>query len=471
MKSIENLFNNAIEHWRLNRGIGTALIPRRLDDRIMILGILQNIYCNNPSTSCLIITENFTDRVSIIDFITHQNNENDEEFKSLLDNKTLKILTEGFLNKGKINDSFSLVILYRPTSINDDIFKYVTSAKFKLVIINNRLNHIDISKLYNNCPLLDDFKQEDIEQIRMSTPVEETLISIQIPEDSEQFKILKYYNKYIETSLNIFGNFETIDKCRKGDINTNLSAVDICYNIAYENGWNPNLDMSIEYNRQIDELYNPNHLSDRAKETYEIIRNRSNFLADYDSKLEEVIKIVEDNPTSKILIINKRAEFASKITEYINNFSENTICSSYHDKLENILAKDEQGNPIVYKSGVKKGQPKELGITAQKKLIENNFNNGSIRVISTNNSPDKNLAIKADIVIITSSQCGNIENYLYRLSHLDISSPLKVFTLYIKNSLEEKKANEKIETDTHKIVKLYEKDVLSTNNFDFIIVD
>ena len=44
MKTIENLFVNAIEHWRLNKGIGTAIIPTTVDDRYLILGILQNIY-------------------------------------------------------------------------------------------------------------------------------------------------------------------------------------------------------------------------------------------------------------------------------------------------------------------------------------------------------------------------------------------------------------------------------------------
>ena len=107
----------------------------------------------------------------------------------------------------------------------------------------------------------------------------------------------------------------------------------------------------------------------------------------------------------------------------------------------------------------------------QKSLFESLFNHGNIRVLSTNNAPDKTLNIKVDIIIITSSQCENIENYLYRLSKVSLSSPLKVFTLFVKNSLEEKKLEERLESETHKIVKNYKNQIISENNSDFVIVD
>ena len=47
-------------------------------------------------------------------------------------------------------------------------------------------------------------------------------------------------------------------------------------------------------------------------------------------------------------IINKRGEFASKVTDYINQFSENVICGNYHDKVEPIPALDD----ILYSGGV-----------------------------------------------------------------------------------------------------------------------
>ena len=471
MKTIENLFVNAIEHWRLNKGIGTAIIPTTVDDRYLILGILQNIYNKSPSIKVNIITSDFIERAQIVEFITHQGNENDEEFIKLLDNKNIKVLTESFVAKMDNYYPPILCILYHTKKLDEDIFQKFLRSKFKLIVINNRLSVQDMTTLYKYCSVLEDFKQEDVEQLRLSSPVEEEFVPITIKEDSEQSKLLKYYNKYIETSLNIFDNFGIMDQCRVGNTSLNISAIEVCYQIAQSNGWSDTLDMSFEYNRQVDELYNPNHLHDRSKQTYEIIRNRCNFLSDFDDKLEKILEIVNNNPTAKILVINKRADFANKVTEYINNCSESSICGNYHDKVENIPALDMNGNKILYKSGAKKGQPRELGAQAQKSLFESLFNHGNIRVLSTNNAPDKTLNIKVDIIIITSSQCENVENYLYRLSKVSLSSPLKVYTLFVKNSLEEKKLEERLESETHKIVKNYENQIISENNSDFVIVD
>src|SRR5574344_899407 len=262
-----------------------------------------------------------------------------------------------------------------------------------------------------------------------------------------------------------------MDQCHGGNTALNISATEICYQIAQNNGWSDALDMSFEYNRQVDELYNPNHLNDRAKQTYDMIRNRCNLLSDFNDKLEKVLDIVNANPDAKVLVINKRGDFANKVTEYLNNCSETDICGNYHDKVESIPALDMNGRPILYKSGAKKGQPRELGAKAQKTLFESLFNNDNIRVLSTNNSPDKTLSIKVDIIISTSSQCENVENYLYRLSKVNVSFPLKVYTLFVKNSLEEKKLEERLETETHKIVKNLKNQIMSENNSDFIIVD
>ena len=95
---------------------------------------------------------------------------------------------------------------------------------------------------------------------------------------------------------------------RLGNSNTNSSSMAVCYNIARQNGWNENLDMTIQFNVEIDELYSPNALKERASGIYEIIRSRSLALASSDEKLSYILKIVEDNADKNILIINKHGE-------------------------------------------------------------------------------------------------------------------------------------------------------------------
>ena len=45
--------------------------------------------------------------------------------------------------------------------------------------------------------------------------------------------------------------FDIIKQARIGNSSLNISSATICYQIATENGWNENLDMSNQYNRDI----------------------------------------------------------------------------------------------------------------------------------------------------------------------------------------------------------------------------
>lgn len=472
--SIEELFNSAVEHWRIAKGIGTALIPPPVDDRFMLLTILQKFYARNPTLSVLIVTNNFNERTDIIEFLTHQEDEdNNAEFKSLLDRKILKIYTSKFTEDKHINTMQSpLLIVYRPVEFTDNIKRLLDSAVFKLVILNRLfVNKDDNLNLYKVCPLLDDFKYAEIEQIRLSSPVEEMWIGVPI-DSAEDKELYDYYCKYIETTLNIFGSLDIIKQARIGNSQLNISAMQICMQIAIENGWRENLDMDSLYNQQIDELYNPNALNSRAHAMYEHIRNRSNLVSDYKEKLPAILDIVKDNPNKKILIINKRGEFATEVTDYINNMSETTICGNYHDKVENIPAVDIYGNPIYVKSGERKGERRMMGVQAQKTLNEQLFNLGKLRVLSTSNAPDKNLCINVDIVIITSPLCDDIKSYLYRLSNVTFNGgEIKLYSIFCENTIEQTKLQQKDVSENHIIINKDKFNHIYENKCDFILSD
>lgn len=463
------IFENAINHWRDEKGIGTAIIPHPLNDKLIVLGVLQRIYARSPTCKSVIITNSFSERQTIIEYLTQQENsdENNEEFKQLIKDNHLKVFTTKFIKSCNFENYPSLVIWYQPDTIWDEILDYVHNCKFKLIVINKVLQDYKLSKLYKIAPLLSDFKQAEIEAIRLSTPVEEIQIGLDIPIDSKVAELLKYYDEYISTSLNIFGSFDIMQQANTGNQQLNISSTQICYQIAQENGWNEHLDMSIEFNIEIDKLYNPNNLKERASKTYEIIRERNKLLSDFDGKLDAILDIIRENKNKKILIINKRAEFASIVTDYLNNLSETNICANYHDKVDNIPAVTLTGEPIYYKSGTRKGERKMMAAQAQKTLNVEKFNNNIINVLSTNNSPDKDLSIDVDVIIITSPMCEDIKSYMYRLSKVYFKSKLiKLYSLYCRNTSEQKMIERKSLSDNHN-VKCY----FTENNSDFMIDD
>ena len=464
------IFENAINHWRDEKGIGTAIIPTPLNDKLMVLGVLQRIYARSPTINSVIITNSFSERQNIIEFLTQQENteENNKEFKNLITSGKIKVFTDKFIKSCRIQTYPFLCVWYRPDGACKEILDYVSKCKFKLVVLNKFLsNYDDVAKLYQVAPLLKDFKQAEVEAIRLSTPVEETQIGVNIPADSKVYELLKYYDEYVSTSLNIFGSFDIMQQANTGNQQLNISSTQICYQIAQENGWNEHLDMNIEFNLEIDRLYNPNNLKERVSKTYEIIRERSKLLSDFDGKLDVILDIVRENKDKKILIINKRGDFASKVTDFLNNLSDTIICGNYHDKVNNIPAVTFTGQPVYYKSGARKGERKMMGAKAQKTLNVERFNNDLIHVLSTNNSPDKDLAIDVDVVIITSPMCEDIKSYMYRLSKIYFRSKLiKLYSLYCLNTKEQQMIEKKTISDNHNV-----KNSNANENYSDFIVD
>lgn len=470
----DELFDDALEEWKNNKGRGTAIITYPLDDRCMIYNTLLKVYNKNPETITVIVLESFTERSSIIDFLTKQEDEeNNNEFKQLIESKKIKTLSADYIEQSKFRINPDLCITYHIEKLEHYVELMLRFAKFRLTIINHVMHEVSkLNTLYELCPVLDAFKQSSVETVRLSTPVEEMQIGVEIPADSKEYELLKYYDEYITTTINMFGSFDNISLARRGDPSLNISATTICNQIAQENGWNQHLDMSVELNVKIDELYNPNNIYDRANQTYEIIRKRNVLLSDYKGKLEEIYKIIVDNPKDKVLIINKRGEFANIVTDYINNTFGEEICGNYHDKVEPIPACDEEGNPLYYKSGDRKGERRYFKDAAQRSYNQRRFVLDKLRVLSTSNSPDKSLYIHTNIIIITSPQCESIANYMYRLTQVHyINNKLKLFSIYVKNSVEQSKLENKEKALVHTIVKNCEKSVNFDINSDFMIAD
>lgn len=474
MITIDDIFIRAVNSWRDNKGIGTMICPAPLNDKVPLLLILQRIYNKSPDCKTIIIVKEFGVRLDLIDFLTKQDDEkNNEEFKRLLSEKYIRIFTHDFINSSRWHTVAFLGILYNIETFDISLRLWLDSCKFKLIVLNKILdNQEDRFYLNQICPTLSEFKQNEIDELRTTRPVEEMWIGVDIPADSEEYKLLDYYNKEISTIINVFDNFDNIKYARIGNPSTNESAIQYCTRLALDNGWNEHLDMSSEYNRMIDATYNPGKLKDKASNCYEIIRLRSNLLTDFNGKLEKIYKICKEHEHEKILIINNRGEFAAKVTAYLNKRFDNIVCGDYHNKVENVILRKPNGEPVLVKSGSNKGQPKKIGWKAQMTLNQSKFNEGMINILSTNNSPDKNLNIDVDVIIITSPLCEDIKSYLYRLTKVNyIGDSIKLYTIFCKSTIEHKKLLEKEQGINHQIVNKDENIIAAENNIDYFIVD
>lgn len=468
----EQVYLNAVDVWRLNKGIGTFVIPAPFDALRPLLYILPQLYNKSPTTNVVIIVKDFADRSSIESYLTTLNNDVwNNSFRTVIHNGNLRILTTEYAAE-HINDySPLLTIIYNPTIFHFVHITMIEKSKFNLVILNKLLDNKTMDDFYTVAPSVGNFSQNVIDEVRSNRPVKECLVGLTIVPDSELDKEMNYYNREISTALAIFGNFDNIKYARLGNSATNCSSMMICDAIARTNGWDNHLDMSSQFNRDIDKLYSPSAIKERADSIYNIVRERSTKLASSKDKLSNILDIVNDNSDKNILIINKYGEFANLVTDYLNDKSGKRICANCHDKVDNVPAVDDYGNPILVKSGAKKGQPKLLGVIAQKKLAQKLMNTHKINVISCGASPDKSLDVDIDLVIITSPLCDTIESYFYRLSKVHFSNEVLLYTLFYKGTLEEKKLEDRTIPTNHTIINDFDRNVKVDNNNDYCIVD
>ena len=227
----DELFEEATLNWRDNRGVGTAFVPAPLNDKVLVYKVLSKMYARSPTMTTVIVVNEFGERNQIIEFLTHQDDEeNDAEFKKLINDKLIRIFTAEFLIKGNWHSAATLCIWYKPQEYtkNVGVVLYADKCKFRLVVLSKLFTKADeMQQLYKLAPLLDCFKQSELDTLRVSTPVEEMWIDVTIPEDSESWKLYQHYSKYLETTLNIFGSFDKINEARIGNAALNISSTEI----------------------------------------------------------------------------------------------------------------------------------------------------------------------------------------------------------------------------------------------------
>ena len=277
----------------------------------------------------------------------------------------------------------------------------------------------------------------------LNCPVEEWRYGVPFSEiEQEEYDKA---TKYINDCITIFGGLSNIEKCARGDNLLNISASEFRYNFANENGWNEHLDMKSDYDRSIDEIYNPNTLNERANTFYTIIRNRKDMAIKNDNKLQIIANIVAENSNKKICIVSKSGETALAIANYLNQEEYQKLgirCGQYHDCIPDTYATDSDGNIMLRKSGKDKGNPIILKSQASSTQYERLFNMGLINVLSIKFATNTKLKIAFDLIIFADSLTANIGQFKSRFANSYCTTiPNQVYRIYTINSIEERDIN------------------------------
>ena len=341
MNNSDKFIKEVKQGFQNNRGKGSiycftkSIIPK------LVYEIIEGVRLKDSNRTIFIVTEDFETRQQILNYRYLEN---------------VKILSKTYINIKYIYN-YDLTILVGVNDSLDIINHLCKSSKFTLAILTkNMMNAGIINSIRTNLPnITTTISDNAIKSDKVYSPVEETRIGVDISDDDNI--AYKKYTDYINNCISVFGELSNIEKCKNGDPRLNISASEFRYTLAKENGWSEDLNTNIDFHKQIDEIYNPNTLFEKACTFYTIAKQRRDLVGDNVAKLSEIAKICFENPDKKILIISKRGEFAAMVTKYINSacIDDSVKCGDYHDCIEDAIATDKEGNIIYVKSGLRLG--------------------------------------------------------------------------------------------------------------------
>lgn len=427
MKTLENMYETLAVKWgKDNRGKGTVHCVKPMEYQRLIVIVLQKMMNKNPKLKVFIAVDGYETRKTILDSL--RANE--------IDTTNIIILSETYIN-ARFKYTYDLFICVGLERYSLYVNCVACTSDFHLFIITKGVIKAEhLSEIYSKFPAVNaEINTKETTAINLSSPVEENRIGcIFSLADKEEYD---KYTEFVTHCFNIFGDFDNINKARIGDNTIGMSAAEFRNKIARDNGWSDELDMTSSFDKSIDECYNPNLLLDKANLCYEIIRKRSNLCTDNEEKLHIILDIVRSNPDKKFIIISKRGEYAARVTQYL---IENGIeCGDFHDSIEPQVLVDNNGIPVLHKSGANKGKPRIIKSRAISSLNMKRFQDGSIKVLSIKNASSDELQISCDGWIVTSPLCDDNTALKYRFNKIIFESvPNVIYKVFLQGTIEEK---------------------------------
>lgn len=448
------------DKWKAQRGIGSVYAINPIDCYELSIYIAKLMLNKNPTCKIFILCADY-DHMSKMSVVLKQ-----EDIKAT-------VITSKYV-KPQYKYNYDVCITIGFSVILNTISSVIEQSKFKLILLSKVVLETSVLNGLNaKYPIIKEtMTAKQAEAVRASSPVEEWRIGLDLCESDQE--LYDKQTNYITQTLNIFGSFDDINRARVGDKLLNISATSVREAIARNNGWSPELDTTIHFNKDIDDYYNPNALFERANTAYNIMRDRQVLLTDNEDKFKTILNIVREHEYKRIIIVSKRGEYARKVTKYLEN--NGVHVGDYHDSIEPIQAVDgKTGIPILIKSGVHKGEPKIIKAkaisTANAKAynaycdefddtkhnpLNDSFDtarlsyfldSGGINVLSIKNSSSPDLVGTADVVIFTSPLCDQWKEFKYRFNKLKIGlEPLLLYKVYMTGTIEEAALNKTKET-------------------------
>ena len=346
-----------------------------------------------------------------------------------------------YINRNKemlIKDEcFLLIIDEIHRLLNDKHVAYLKNIKasFKLGLTGAKLTKDDKTNLrILGMPVIDVITDEEAVFRKWITEYDEYNVSVDISE-VEKIKIKALNDKIDSIAIDfkdldhrinqafkrsVFsGTFDLLQSCYSGKSIKDKITFEVKEFIAPEKvrlilcslmGYRKDYIIENEHDRRVQTFWNPNNVQQLAKDYIRAIQARNDYFKHNISKVNAVMKLSTNFPRPTI-VYNDSIPMIDQLYESIR-----IPRVKYHSQIESVPAIDEFGEPILYKSGEKKGQQKVIGKSLQKKLAIESIRSGEALYLITGKSLNESLDLPNIEFVICTSGDTNTNTYDQRVA-------------------------------------------------------
>ena len=245
-----------------------------------------------------------------------------------------------------------------------------------------------------------------------------------LPMEKADAEIYTLYTRHIKETFEIFdGAAQWLNNTKFGDYNIRftfnsdydvikacqyganlitgkkLRGKEVAELYAMSKGWSNNLDLSIQYNENLNNFYSPINLIERVKKFNHFVKLRNELINDNSTKLVAITNILNLRPTEKVMIFTESINFAEIVNEVINN---NNLGKSavYHSQIKKQAFIDPMTGDYIRKVN---GEIKEVGKTVIKRKLIEGFRANKLNILVSVKSLDEGFDISDVTMIIISS--------------------------------------------------------------------
>ena len=326
---------------------------------------------------------------------------------------------------------------------------------------DNTNRHLRYKELF---PVIDRIDEKEGIEKGYIAPYIEFNIAVTLTEEEQALN--ERYSKEIANSMSKFPKgygFDLASKCLKGGKDKRgikYEGKNYVYAYAHKKGWRRDLDLSVPYNREINDLWNPSKIFGYATNLFNSVRNRKTLLYNASNKIKICIELCEKFSNLKTIVFSQSTNFADKLDLLLND-KEKNVSVVYHSQLQTIMLPSPKTGKLI----------KFGGVRLKRRAIER-IKTGESRIICTASSLDKGFDVQDMGLGITASGTSNFNQYKQRggrTKRIDIFNKNKLallVNLYIVNSQEEKWLKERQSKSNNKVYWVSSVDEISFSPVD-----